>query len=172
MFLGLLRVAIDVYLTHHAHEHDTMRESFWLAVPSVVTLNQGKVAHNILEDPFRRRTRKFVKVALVVLAVEIGYILDPRYKQKLFPLLCRRLRRFCHLAFSHSEHAVAEDVDLALVAFHFGRIDRVLCHVGPVEPCQHCILLVMKGILFRNRLQRFSCHQQQICGGDRFSLIS
>ena len=26
----------------------------------------------------------------------------------------------------------------------------------------------MKGILFRNRLQRPSCHQQQICGGDRF----
>ena len=84
-------------------------------------LNEGEVVHNILEDPFRRRTREFVEVALVVLAVEIGDFLDPRHKQKLFPLLCRLLRRFCHLAFSHSEHAVAEDVDLALMAFHLTR---------------------------------------------------
>ena len=126
MFLGLLRVAIDVYLTHHAHEHDTMRESFWLAVPSVFRPHGGKVAHHILEEPFRRRTRKFVKVALVVLAVEIGDFLDPRYKQKLFPLL---LRRFCHLAFSYSEHAVAEDVDLALMAFHLISEELIVCSV-------------------------------------------
>ena len=83
----------------------------------------------ILEDPFRRRTREFVEVALVVLAVEIGHFLDPRQKQKLFPLLCRLLRRFCHLAFSHSEHAVAEDVDLALMAFHLISVELIVCSV-------------------------------------------
>ena len=106
-----------------------MWESFSLSLPSVVGLNEGKVAHNILADPFGRRTREFVEVALVVLALETGDFLDLRYKQKLFPLLCRLLRRFCHLAFSHSEHAVAEDVDLALMAFHIISRELILCSV-------------------------------------------